>query len=316
MTTEKSTEFSSLPRPLLCLTLANVINDIDVVEHYLSEYPDDAEYCIPIALRTALESSVLTWLGVTPLKISSPSVLYKYLLILWEPKTLLSKLNNAASAGTTYLLPYLMNQVTPIDGYVLQAAAHSGSSDSVRYLLKTLPPSYVKSFVSPALADATFSGCNPEMIQLLVNHGADVHHNVDAPIINAAQKNCLSNVKLLLELKADIHADEEDALNRAVKRGHVDMVQLLLENNADPSINNSLVLRDAVDMQVPDPGVVSMLIEARADVNARRGYPLYHSVERHNLDIVKLLLNANADPTNVPQFLGNRMIVLLGEYGR
>jgi hypothetical protein len=48
-----------LPRPLFCLTLAHNLDDRDVIERYLAEYPTETEQCIPIALRQTLATSNL-----------------------------------------------------------------------------------------------------------------------------------------------------------------------------------------------------------------------------------------------------------------
>src|SRR5438309_29184 len=94
-----------LPRSLFCLTLAHSIDDRDVVERYLAEYPDETEQCIPTALRSALGVDYLP-----PVPFFSHQELLKSLFILWNGHTLDYKLGDAADTGLLYLVAYYLTR--------------------------------------------------------------------------------------------------------------------------------------------------------------------------------------------------------------
>ena len=68
----------SLPAPLFCLTLAHSIDDVNAVERLLAEYPVETEQCIPIALRSILETKDLP-----PVPFFNSRQLLDHLDVLW-----------------------------------------------------------------------------------------------------------------------------------------------------------------------------------------------------------------------------------------
>jgi hypothetical protein len=71
-------------------------------------------------------------------------------------------------------------------------------------------------------------------VQLLIQHGADVHANDDSALREASDSGHTAVVQLLIQHGADVHADEDAAMQAAAENGHVDVVQLLIQHGAVP----------------------------------------------------------------------------------
>lgn len=79
---------------------------------------------------------------------------------------------------------------------------------------------------------------NTEIVQWLIESGADVNYSNDYPILTAVSGGQLSTVKLLLNYGASVNYVGDGAWNEnggdsfyvAADRGHYDILKLLLEN--------------------------------------------------------------------------------------
>jgi hypothetical protein len=105
-----------LPRSLFCLTVEHNIDDTDAIERYLAEYPEDTEYCLPIALRDLLSSPELANFTGRPLTISRPDNLLQYLEILWSDKSDWDKLQDVLDRNLDYLALYLIGRLGKMKG--------------------------------------------------------------------------------------------------------------------------------------------------------------------------------------------------------
>lgn len=185
-----------LPSSLFCIELAYSLDDRDVVERYLTEYPKETENCIHIALRQILDIS----------HFFSKDELLKYLTPLWQNGDITDKLFTVANRGLVYLIPYFLNQGADI---------HAGNDQALR--------------------DASWNG-HTETVKILLDRKADIHAGNDQALRNAAINGHTDVVKLLLDRKADIHTDHDYALRVAAMYGHTETVQLLLSRNANPPV--------------------------------------------------------------------------------
>jgi hypothetical protein len=132
-----------------------------------------------------------------------------------------------------------------------------------------------------------------EIVELLLEKGADVHANNDEALRWASENGHLEVVKLLLENGADVHANNDEALRWASENGHLEVVKLLLENGADVHANNEYALRWASENGHIE--IVKLLIEKGADVHADNEYALRYASYNGHLEVVKLLLEKGSD---------------------
>jgi hypothetical protein len=179
------------PRSLFCLNLAYNIDDKDVIEQLPTNFSEETEQCIPIALRNVLEVGYLP-----PVPFFSSRKLAKYLSLLWNNRHLDNKLLNAASDGLVYLVAYFLDRGTDIhaNDWPLIFAVSGGHTDTVK---------------------------------LLLDRKADIHVDRDSPLMSAIGAGHIETVKLLLDRKADIHVDDDYALKDAIELGYTEIANLL-----------------------------------------------------------------------------------------
>jgi ankyrin repeat protein len=71
-----------------------------------------------------------------------------------------------------------------------------------------------------------------KLIEILLENGADIHTNNDAPLLWACSKNNVKAVKYLLKKGADPKVNDNLALRWAYKEGYLEVVKCLMENGA------------------------------------------------------------------------------------
>jgi len=82
---------------------------------------------------------------------------------------------------------------------------------------------------------------NPEMVKLMLDHGASINISGWNPLIYAAWRGHTEVVKYLLDKGAEVDAVSPDgitALMMATRDGHMDTVRLLLWELADPNLRS------------------------------------------------------------------------------
>jgi ankyrin repeat protein len=87
---------------------------------------------------------------------------------------------------------------------------------------------------------------NLKTVKFLVENGANIHCNNEAPLHYAVKNGHLKTVKYLVEQGADIHARNDYAVRWAARKGHFEIVKYLVENGADIYARNELALSWAV----------------------------------------------------------------------
>ncbi|UNF62747.1 ankyrin repeat domain-containing protein [Spiroplasma poulsonii] len=154
---------------------------------------------------------------------------------------------------------------------------------------------------------------NPEIVQLLLDKGADVNlqnKNGDIPLITAIKNNDLKMVQLLLDNGADINLQNKNVdipLITAIKNNDLKMVQLLLDKGADVNLQNKnglIPLDYAMDRNNKE--LVQFLIDNGAGVNIKDWFgctPLHNAIIKDNLKMVQFLIDKGAD-VNIQDWFG------------
>ncbi|KAI0272290.1 ankyrin repeat-containing domain protein [Gloeopeniophorella convolvens] len=154
-----------------------------------------------------------------------------------------------------------------------------------------------------------------DIVQLLLNHGADV--NVKGGTLQeAASKGNRDIVLLLLDHGADVNAKGGlyggSALQEAASNGNLDIIQLLLDHGADvnvPGGHYGSALQGAASNGKLD--IVQLLLDRGADVNTPGGFygsALQVAASRNGaLELVQLLVDHGADINVQGGFYGNML---------
>lgn len=159
---------------------------------------------------------------------------------------------------------------------------------------------------SGTLLDVAVAKNNLQMINLLLNYGANVNIPInygETPLAKAVGRNNLPMVKFLLAHGADVKKDVE-ALHTAIYQGDLEMVELLISHGA-ADIDGGRLLYTAVgngdELTSTNERIVKLLLAHGADTNAQNkegNTPLYGALltsQKNKKNIVKLLLVHGAD---------------------
>jgi ankyrin repeat protein len=169
-----------------------------------------------------------------------------------------------------------------------------------------------------------------ESMKLLIAAGADVNSRdfETKPLGIATNYDNLAAAKLLLDSKADVKSVEgfESSLFRAASNGNVEMTKLFISAGADVNMHHSNgalggCLHQMAACGLPDgkwtrerlsgkldtapidyPGVLQVLIDAKADASARTSYgitPLFAAAGKNNVEAVNALIAAGTNVNDV-----------------
>ena len=159
---------------------------------------------------------------------------------------------------------------------------------------------------------------NIDIINILLNAGAD-HNITDTTgaswIHYAVDGGNKETLQAIINLDADINASNNEsvtALMFTCRKGNTDIINVLLNAGADPNIadmNGKTWVHHAVTSDCSKE-IVQSVIDLGADVNTtnnRNVTALMEACKEGNLDTIKTLLNAGADP-NIADIDGHTWI--------
>ena len=171
---------------------------------------------------------------------------------------------------------------------------------------------------------------NMETIKFLVKRGADIKAEFNRPLRMSCRLNHNEIVKYLLENGVCYEDNDYEAVRFIVKNDNLEILKLFVENGLDISkledkiqynmlyyafvvnksketynymikqgANGKLFMQDKVPIQVYLNNVEfveNAVIENRFDIHFNDEEALYWAVYQNNIELVKILLNAGADP--------------------
>lgn len=190
----------------------------------------------------------------------------------------------------------------------LYTATDCEKDSTVRLLLEKFgaDPNAAGEDYGNALTAAAYDG-RPDILQLLLEFGADVNSPNGWAIQIAAQEGHADIVRELIARGADVNAFTANenfppatALQGATEHGQREVVELLLQHNANPNLGGGddapPILAAAIYAEVE---ILDMLVDAGADVNAVGGddqsTPLINAVETiSGTESLQKLLDAGA----------------------
>lgn len=181
---------------------------------------------------------------------------------------------------------------------ILMEASEKGVMEIVRLCLEKGADVHAQDNLAVCLAMLGDTP-NPEVVELLIEYGADQQMVLDCRLVQACREGNLESVISLMgqgarnKDSAIAHVPQMP-LNSACRFGHFDVVRHLVENDADIGTESALYLVHALEGGFAE--IVNYLIENKVDSNALDGQPLRTAVLQENPEMVKLLLTAGADP--------------------
>ena len=296
-------------------------NNVDVLK-FLSEVQEDL---LPIGERGgyADENNNLTYECVpdsTALMISSAQgnlKIVKFLLDNGADPNIGTKAKATALMYAIYSGDYNVAQLllkhnahmTDKSGLsMLHVACHLGNAKILKLLLQQKPDVNVLDSVGATPLFISCKKLHMSLVPLLLKARADPNipdNNGTTPLSIAANTNCLPIVQCLLEAHADPNLQNRfgmTAIFFAIGNNKFKMFECLIDANADPCIET--VFDISAFHFICQLGQIKMLKRilkhTKPDFRLSNGMtPLYAACGEGQIEIVKLLIKANADP-NIP----------------
>ena len=132
-----------------------------------------------------------------------------------------------------------------------------------------------------------------EVVELLLDRGANIHVNNDDALIWAARNGHIEVVKLLLDSGADIQAKYDKALIYASNNDNIEVVKLLLDRGVGINAVKNYALKWAANKGHIE--IVKFLLDSGADIHADNEYALKWAANNDHIKVVKLLLDRGAN---------------------
>ncbi|XP_031335923.1 ankyrin repeat domain-containing protein 17-like isoform X2 [Photinus pyralis] len=219
-------------------------------------------------------------------------------------------LMEAASAGHVELAKILLMHGAGINTHsnefkesALTLACYKGHLDMVRFLLEAgADQEHKTDEMHTALMEASMDG-HVEVARLLLDSGAQVNMPTDSfesPLTLAACGGHVDLAMLLIERGANIEEVNDEGytpLMEAAREGHEEMVALLLSQGANINAQTDETQETALTLACCGgfSEVADFLIKAGADIELGASTPLMEAAQEGHLDLVKYLLENNAN---------------------
>lgn len=207
-----------------------------------------------------------------------------------------------------------INEDIPANDFAvtLHAAALHGRVDIVRQLWRQWGSTISDGGQYDAALQVACSFGQKDVVEFLLEIGIGVRNAVaffGYPLQAAAYGGHAAIMQLLLDKGADVNAQGGrygNALQAAVLYGHVHIVQDLLNAGAEVNVTGGeygSALQAAVACEGSDRGtLIAILLGKGANVNAyggKFGTALHAAVFRHDVEVVRQLIHANADVNKI-----------------
>jgi ankyrin repeat protein len=138
-----------------------------------------------------------------------------------------------------------------------------------------------------------------DILQLLIERGADVNAKSGNPLRQAATYGAEDSIARLLAAGANVNASDSQlvwnktALSAAAAEGYTRVVAQLLAAGADVHVDGDRAIVSAARCQ--DSTVTRMLVDAGADVRAHNNQAIVNAAEAGNNFVVRALIEFGAD---------------------
>ncbi|KAF3927622.1 Ankyrin-2 [Arthrobotrys entomopaga] len=275
--------------------------------------------CLPAVLEAGDK------LGRTPLWMAAASgsvevveLLLKYGADLFTLNSLKrNAMHAAARRGHPQMILYLVSAGFGINdcdqnrNQPLQLAVQENRYDAAKLLIELGANVNARNLDGwSSLHESTFVSDKVEMIQLLLDHGADINGttaNGVSPLNNAIIGGKKTVLRELLDRGADVHLRNtkgHNAIYECALHGHPEMLRWVLDAGLASEINiTDLTIGMSplyAAVELGRPRIVKVLIEYGVDVNQKilDGWwtPLHEAVKKGFLEITEMLLEAGANP--------------------
>ena len=125
-------------------------------------------------------------------------------------------------------------------------------------------------------------------------------HSGYSPLYTAASSNYTEIVRALLAAEAVIDVQDDRGETPLYEAGNAEVVKILIDHGVNVNHQNNFGWTPLM-MNVGKVNIVKALLDANADLSIQEGgfekySALHHAASSGNLDTVKLLLQAGADP--------------------
>lgn len=125
----------------------------------------------------------------------------------------------------------------------------------------------------------------------LIEAGADVNAREGCALIYATSNNNIELTRMLIEAGADVNAQKGKAMENAINNNNVELVRMLVKAGDCYALN--------IAVESGNDKLAQRLIEAGAEVDARRNEVLKIAVMNDNIELARMLIEAGADVNTV-----------------
>ncbi|QOR34308.1 ankyrin repeat domain-containing protein [Clostridium sp. 'deep sea'] len=150
---------------------------------------------------------------------------------------------------------------------------------------------------------------NPEIMQMLIDSGANVN-SADSPLVIACKRNNTITIDLLLKNGAKL-SNNPIPLLVAVESRSISTAEFLLKQGANPNIANSpMPIQLAIENE--DIDMINLLTQYETDINKIKALAI--AITTENLNVIETLLKNGADPNCCKEVLPLQLAIDIGDF--